>query len=109
VTHVLEHVPAAGCDAERREVAQINSVLRATSEYVHGIVDESSRMALASYWYVANTVEFSPSIGARLVGPDIVEPGDAVSATESGNTISTWWMTIGFACLQIQLVIPCDY
>ena len=108
MAHVLEHVPAARGDTERRKVAEIYAFLRATAEYVHGIVNQSSRMPLASHWYVANAVELSPGIRARLVGPHVVEPGDAVSATESMDTVSACRGTLQSPCLQIQLVVPGD-
>jgi hypothetical protein len=45
-------------------------------------------MAFAGYGNVTNAVELRPRVGTWLIGPDIVEPGDAVCATEAENNQS---------------------
>jgi hypothetical protein len=42
-------------------------------------------VAFAGDWNVADTVEFSPRVGTRLVSPDIVEPRDTVCTTKSNR------------------------
>jgi len=88
VAHVLEHVPAAGGNPECGKVAQINAFLSAPAKDVHGVVYEGGRMAFAGYGNVTNAVELRPRVGTWLIGPDIVEPGDAVCATEPENNQS---------------------
>lgn len=88
MAHVLEHVPAAGGNPECCKVAQINAFLSAPTKDVHGVVYEGSRMAFAGYGNVTNAVELRPRVGTWLIGPDIVEPGDAVCTTEAGNNQS---------------------
>ena len=84
----MEHVPAAGGNPECGKVAQINAFLGAPAKDVHGVVYESGRMAFAGYGNVANAVELRPRVGTWLIGPDIVEPSDAVCATEAENNQS---------------------
>jgi hypothetical protein len=86
MSHILEHVPAAGGNAECCKVAQINAFLSAPAKNVHGVVYECGRMTLAGYWNIANAVELRPRVGAWLIGPDIVEPSDSVGATEAESS-----------------------
>jgi hypothetical protein len=85
VSHVLEHVPATGGNPECCKVAQINAFLSASAKDVHGVIYEGGRMAFAGHGDVANAVELRPRVGAWLIGPDIVEPRDAVCTTETEN------------------------
>jgi hypothetical protein len=89
VTHVLKHVPAPRRYAESREVTQVNAFLRAPTKYVHGIVYKRSRVSFTCHWDVADAVKFGPGVRSRFVGPDIIEPGNAVSATEPETTVSS--------------------
>lgn len=82
MTHVLEHVPSAGRYAECSKVPKINTLLRTATEDVHGIVHEGCRMAFARNRYVANAVELTPGVRARVVSPYVVEPSDAVSTAK---------------------------
>jgi hypothetical protein len=87
--HVLKHVPAARGDAEGSQISQIDSFLRAAAEDIHSIVDKGSRVPFTGHGDIPNAVELSPSIRARLVGPDVVEPGDAICTAK-----------------QVQLILP---
>lgn len=91
MAHVLKHVPSARGNAEGGEVTQVEALLRTASKNVHGVVDEGGRVTFAGDGDVANAVELGPGIGARLVGPDVVEPGNAIRAAE-----------------EVQLVVPGD-
>jgi hypothetical protein len=43
-------------------------------------------MTLASYGNVADTVKLGPGVGARLIGPDIVEPSNPVGSTKADDS-----------------------
>jgi len=96
MSHVLEHVPASRRYAECCEISEINTLLRATTKDVHGVVDQSSRVAFACYWNVPNAVQLSPAVGARIIGPNIVEPGNTVGATkEIESVLPRYYRVIG--------------
>jgi hypothetical protein len=91
MAHVLEHVPPTGGYPEGGEVSKINAVLSATPKDIHGVVDKSCGVAFSGNRYIPNALLFAPTVGARIIGPDIVEPRDAIRTTE-----------------EIELVIPRD-
>lgn len=91
MSHVLEHVPAARGYTEGRKVTKINPVLGSTPEDVHGIVDKCCGVTFSGDRYVANAFLLAPAVRTRVIGPDVVEPGDTVRAAE-----------------EVELVVPCD-
>lgn len=82
--HVLKHVPAARRNAKGGKVTQVNAFLGAPAKDIHCVVDQGGRMAFTSDGDVANAIKFSPGVGAWVVCPDIIEPGNTVCATETG-------------------------
>lgn len=83
MAHVLEHVPAAGGDAESCEITQIDALLCAATENVHGIVDEGSRMSFPRDRNITYAIKLGPGIRSRVICPDIIEPSNAIRTTKA--------------------------
>jgi hypothetical protein len=91
MAHVLEHVPPTRRYPEGREVSKINAILSATTKDIHGVIDKCCGVAFSGHRYIPNALLFRPAVRARIIGPDIVEPGNTIRATE-----------------EIELIIPRD-
>lgn len=91
MSHVLEHVPPTRRYAEGCEVSKINTILSPTTEDIHGIIDKSCGVAFSGNGDISDAFLLAPTVRARIVGPDIIEPCDTVRAAE-----------------EVELVVPRD-